>query len=119
MKRKLDESANQAYAKLTSLRISPRKIALVADLIRNMHVQEALLQLNFCKKRVAQDVKKCLLSAVANADNNHSLDIDKLYVWKVYTGKTATMKRFRARAKGRAASIQKCFSNITIIVREN
>lgn len=109
---------NEAKAEAKSLRTSPRKLNLVAQLIRGMSASEALVQLAFSKRRIAQDVKKCLQSAVANAENNHNLDVDKLYVVRAEVGKALVMKRFRARARGRAAKILKPFSNISIVVRE-
>jgi large subunit ribosomal protein L22 len=111
-------AVNEASAKLTSLRSSPRKVSLVAALIRNMHVAEALVQLSFCRKRISNDVKKCLESAIANAENNHNLNIDNLYISSIQVGKAFVMKRFMARARGRSASIQKFFSNLTIVVSE-
>lgn len=107
------------YSKIKSLRTSPRKLNLVAGLIRGLPVQEALVQLAFSKKRIANDVKKCLKSAIANAEHNNNLDIDLLYVKEVLVGKSLVMKRFKARARGRAGKIQKFFSNLKIIVSEN
>lgn len=109
---------NEAKAQAKSLRTSPRKLNLVAQLIRGLNVSDALVQLTFSKRRIAQDVKKCLQSAVANAENNHNLDVDNLYVAEAVVGKALVMKRFRARARGRAAKIFKPFSNISIVVRE-
>lgn len=109
---------NEAKAEAKSLRTSPRKLNLVAQLIRGLNVSEALVQLTFSKRRIAQDVKKCLQSAVANAENNHNLDVDSLYISEAVVGKALVMKRFRARARGRAAKIVKPFSNISIVVRE-
>ena len=114
--RKLEH--NEAMAKSAMLRVSPRKLGLVAGLIRNLQVEDALIQLTFSKRRIAQDVKKCLQSAIANADNNHHLDVESLYVSEVLVGKAMVMKRFMARARGRGARIEKCFSNLSIIVRE-
>lgn len=113
---KLEDS--QAIAKVSHIRISPGKLNLVAGLIRNMHVNDALIQLTFSKKRIARDVKKCLMSAVANAENNHGLDIDRLYVTEVMVGKSLVMKRFSPRARGRAGRIEKFFSNLSIVVTE-
>lgn len=110
---------NEASAKLRNLRTSPQKLALVADLIRGMKAEEALVQLQFSNKRIAVEVRKLLLSAIANAENNHNLDIDSLYVYRVNVGKSFVMKRFHARARGRGARILKPFSNIEIILREN
>jgi large subunit ribosomal protein L22 len=105
-------------ASANNLRVSPRKLGLVAGLIRNMHVNNALVQLSFSKKRIAQDVLKCLQSAVANAENNHNMDIDALYVAEVLVGKAVVMKRFRPRARGRGFRIKKPFSNISITLVE-
>ena len=109
---------NEAMAKLRMLRTSPQKLNLVAALIRGKSVDKALTDLTFSKKRVAQDVKKCLQSAIANAENNHSLDVDRLYVKEAHVGKAIVMKRFKARARGRGARILKPFSHLTIIVGE-
>lgn len=109
---------SSATASSMRLRTSPRKLNLVAALIRRMHVSEALMQLSFCSKRISLDVKKCLLSAVANAENNFGLDIDNLYVTSATVGKSIVMKRFRARARGRGARIEKPFSNLYITVSE-
>jgi len=114
--RKFDDT--EANAKAASIRVSPQKLNLVAALIRGMRAEEALVQLDFCRKRIARDVKSVLQSAIANAENNHDLDIDRLYVKEVNVGKSITMKRFRARARGRGARILKPFSNLEIIVRE-
>lgn len=110
---------NEANAKALNLRTSPRKLNLVADLIRGAKAQEALIQLQFSQKRIAKLVREALMSAIANAENNHGLDIDRLYVKEVRVGKALVMKRFRARARGRGARILKPFSNIEIIVRES
>jgi len=109
---------NEAQATLRSIRISPRKLGLVAGLIRGLDVSQALVQLTFSKRRIAADVKQCLQSAVANAENNHNLNVDALYISEVLVGKALVMKRFRARARGRGAKILKPFSNISITVRE-
>lgn len=100
------------------LRTSPRKLNLVAATIRNMKASEALVQLTFSKRRIAIDVKKCLQSAIANAENNMGLDIDKLYVSEAWVGKSLVMKRVRPRARGRSAKINKPFSNLYITVSE-
>lgn len=110
--------ANEANAKVTQIRISPRKLNLVAELIRGMKAGEALVQLEFSRKRISKEVKAVLQSAIANAENNHNLDIDRLYVSKVNVGKSITMKRFSARARGRGARILKPFSKLEIIVSE-
>ncbi len=109
---------NEARSYTRSIRVSPQKLGLVAELIRGLKVQDALNQLTFCSKRVAHVVKSALNSAVANAENNHDLDIDNLVVDRVNVGKGLVMKRFRARARGRGARIFKPFSNLEIIVKE-
>jgi large subunit ribosomal protein L22 len=108
----------EAMAKAVNLRTSPRKLNLVAQSIRGLPVQRALNELEFSHKRIAKDVRKALYSAVSNAENNHNLDIDNLVVAEAYVGKNLVMKRFSARARGRAARIEKPFSEITIVVRE-
>ena len=109
---------NEARAKLRMIRISPQKLNLVAAMIRGKKVERALNDLQFSRKRIAADVRKVLESAIANAENNHGLDIDSLIVSEAYVGKNLTMKRFRARARGRGARILKPFSELTIVVRE-
>ena len=109
---------NQAIAKLKMVRTSPSKINLVAGLIRNMKASEALVQLSFSPKRIAKAVKQCLLSAIANAENNNNLNIDNLYITEVMVGKSLMMKRFMPRARGRAGKIMKLFSNLSITVTE-
>lgn len=109
---------NEARAKLRMIRISPQKLNLVAQMIRGAKVEKALADLEFSRKRISGDVKKCLESAIANAENNHNLDIDSLIVAEAYVGKNFVMKRFRARARGRGARILKPFSELTIVVRE-
>jgi large subunit ribosomal protein L22 len=109
---------NKAMAVARNLRVSPRKLNLVAGLIRGKKVDTALADLEFSRKRIAQDVKKCVMSAVANAENNHSLDVNDLVVSEAYVGKNLVMKRFAARGRGRASSIMKPFSQITVIVRQ-
>ena len=109
---------NEARAKLRMIRISPQKLNLVAQLIRGKKVDKALADLEFSHKRISGDVKKVLESAIANAENNHGLDIDSLIVSEAYVGKNLVMKRFRARARGRGAQILKPFSELTIVVRE-
>jgi len=109
---------NEAMAKTRMLRTSPQKLNLVAQLIRGKKVGNALNDLTFSKKRIAQDVKKCLQSAIANAENNHSLDVDSLVVAEAYVGKNLIMKRGRPRARGRFGTILKPFSEITILVRQ-
>lgn len=107
-----------AKAITNNLRVSPRKLNLLAQQIRGKKVSQALNELKFSRKRVALDVYKTLASAIANAENNHGLDIDRLEVAEAYVGKAFVMKRFHARAKGRGVSIHKPFSNITISLRE-
>ncbi len=109
---------NEAMAKLRMLRTSPQKLNLVAGLIRGKKVEAALNDLTFSKKRIAADVKKCLQSAIANAENNHNLDVDELVVAEAYCGKNLIMKRGRPRARGRFGKIIKPFSEITIVVRQ-
>jgi len=109
---------NEAMAKAKMLRTSPQKLNLVAQLIRGKKVDKALADLTFSKKRIAEDVKKCLQSAIANAENNHNLDVDELVVAEAYVGKNLVMKRGRPRARGRFGKIMKPFSEITILVRE-
>lgn len=115
MKKKEKLSAS-AVSRL--LRVSPRKLNLVASFIRDMKVSDAVVQLSFSKKRIAHDVKKCLQSAIANAENNLGLDIDSLVVSSSTVGKALVMKRVVARARGRAAKIKKYFSNLYITVQE-
>ena len=109
---------NEAMAKLRMLKTSPQKLNLVAGLIRGKKVEKALSDLTFSKKRIALDVKKCLQSAIANAENNHGLDVDELVVAEAWVGKNLVMKRGRPRARGRFGRIQKPFSELTIKVRQ-
>jgi large subunit ribosomal protein L22 len=109
---------NEAMAKLRMVRTSPQKLNLVAQLIRGKKVDRALADLTFSKKRISDDVKKCLQSAIANAENNHNLDVDELIVAEAYVGKNLTMKRGRPRARGRFGRIVKPFSELTIKVRQ-
>ncbi|MCV2866234.1 50S ribosomal protein L22 [Albidovulum sediminicola] len=109
---------NEAFAKSKMLRTSPQKLNLVAALIRGKKVEKALSDLTFSKKRIADDVKKCLQSAIANAENNHGLDVDSLIVAEAYVGKNLTMKRGHPRARGRFGKIVKPFSELTIKVRQ-
>jgi large subunit ribosomal protein L22 len=108
----------EAMAKVRSLRTGLRKLNVVAQSIRGLKVQRALNELEFSPKRIAKDVRKALYSAISNAENNHSLDIDQLVVAEAYVGKNLVMKRFSARARGRSTRIEKPFSEITIVVRE-
>jgi large subunit ribosomal protein L22 len=109
---------NEAKAVLRMLRVSPQKLNLLAQLIRGKKVDTALADLQFSRKRIAVEVKKALESAIANAENNHSLDVDDLVVAEAHVGKALVMKRFSPRARGRAGRIEKPFSNLTIVVRE-
>ncbi|WP_395541822.1 50S ribosomal protein L22 [Neotabrizicola sp. sgz301269] len=109
---------NEAMAVLRMLRTSPQKLNLVAGMIRGKKVEKALSDLTFSKRRIAGDVKKCLQSAIANAENNHNLDVDSLVVAEAWVGKNLVMKRGRPRARGRFGKIMKPFSEITIKVRQ-
>ena len=109
---------NEAMAKTRMLRTSPQKLNRVAQMIRGKKVDKALTDLTFSNKRIAQDVKKCLQSAIANAENNHNLDVDELIVAEAWVGKNMTMKRGRPRARGRFGKILKPFAEITIKVRQ-
>ena len=109
---------NEAMAMAKYLKTSPQKLDLVLQTIRGKNAGKALVDLEFSSRRIAQDVRKVLQSAISNAENNHGLDVDRLYVAEAYSGKSITMKRFRARARGRAARILKPFSRVTVIVRE-
>ena len=109
---------NEAQAILRNVRISPQKLNLVAASIRGLKVDKALANLQFSRKRIAIDVKKTVESAVANAENNHNLDVDSLVIAEAHVGKSMVMKRWKARARGRVGRIQKPFSHLTVIVRE-
>jgi large subunit ribosomal protein L22 len=109
---------NEAMAVARAIRTSPQKLNLVAQSIRGKKVDVALAELTFSKRRIAKDVKKVLQSAVANAENNHQLDVDELVVAEATVGKALVMKRFSARARGRMGRIEKFFSRLTIVVRE-
>ncbi len=109
---------NEAKAELRTLRVSPRKLNLVAQSIRGLAVEDALNRLAFSNRRISEDVHKAVQSAVANAENNHALDVDRLYVAEASVGKALVMKRWRPRARGRTGRILKPLSNLTIIVRE-
>jgi large subunit ribosomal protein L22 len=115
-KRALAENEAKAVTRL--LRISPRKLNLVAQLIRGKKVDKALAELTFSRKRIAGAVKKTLQAAIANAENNHDLDVDELVVAEAHVGKNLVMRRFMARGRGRSAQIEKPFSQLTIVVRE-
>ena len=114
--RTLDES--EAKATVRNLRVSPRKLNLVAATIRGKSAESALAELTFSKRRVARDVRKALQTAIANAENNHQLDVDRLYVKEASVGKSFVLKRFRARARGRMGRLKKPWSNLTLVVRE-
>jgi large subunit ribosomal protein L22 len=112
------QAENEAKATVRMLRVSPQKLNLVAQLIRGKKVSTALADLEFSNKRISVEVKKALESAIANAENNHDLDVDDLIIAQAWVGKDMVLKRFSPRARGRAGRIEKLFSNITIIVRE-
>ena len=108
---------NEARAVTKNLRVSPRKLNLVAAMIRGKKIDSALADLQFSRKRIAKDVRKCVMSAVANAENNHGLDVNDLVVAEAYVGKGIVIKRFHARGRGRMSRILKPFSQITVVVR--
>ena len=112
------EASNEAKAILRTLRISPQKLNLVAQSIRGLSAEKAVNELRFSQKRIAKDVLKCLKSAIDNAENNHSLDVDSLVVAQAHVGKNITMKRMHARARGRGVRIEKLFSQLTIVLRD-
>jgi len=116
MATKLQEG--MALATTKNLKISMQKLNLVAAMIRGKKVEKAMNDLQFSRKRIAQDVLKTLKSAVANAENNHNLDIDELYVNEAYVGKNLVLKRWKARARGRVGRIKKPFSQITVVVKQ-
>ena len=109
---------NEAKAVARMLRVSPQKLNLVAQLIRGKKVSSALADLEFSRKRIARDVRKCLQSAIANAENNHDLDVDDLIVSEAHVGKAIVIKRFTPRGRGRVGRIFKPFANLTIVVRQ-
>jgi large subunit ribosomal protein L22 len=111
-------ASNEAKAVARMLRVSPQKLNLVAQLIRGKKAEKALADLQFSRKRIAVEVRKALESAIANAENNHSLDVDDLVVTEAHVGKALVLKRFSPRARGRAGRIEKPFANLTIVVRE-
>ena len=117
-KRERTLSDTEAKAISRNLRVSPQKLNLLAQLIRGKKVSAALADLEFSRKRIARDVRKCLESAIANAENNHDLDVDDLIVAEAHVGKALVMKRFSPRARGRSGAILKPFSHLTIVVRE-
>ena len=114
--RRLDDTEAMAYAK--TMRVSPQQLHRVAQTIRGESADTALASLAFSRRRIAGEVRKVLESAIANAENNHQLDVDRLYVKEATVGKSLVMKRFRPRARGRIGRIHKPFSNLTVIVRE-
>ena len=114
--RRLDDNEAMAYAK--AIRTSPRKLNLVAQMIRGKDAATALTDLAFSRRRIAVDVRKVLQAAIANAENNHQLDVDRLVITEASVGRAFVMKRFRPRARGRVGRIQKPFSNLTVVVRE-
>jgi large subunit ribosomal protein L22 len=113
--RRLGEDEAQAVAK--NLRVSPRKLDLVAAMIRGKRVDKALADLQFSRKRIAGDVRKCVMSAIANAENNHGLDPNDLIVKEAHVGKNMVMRRFHARGRGRSATVEKFFAQITVVVK--
>ena len=112
------EADNEAKAIARTIRVSPQKLNLVAQSIRGKRVEQALSDLEFSRKRIAETVRKTLESAIANAENNHDLDVDQLVVAEAHVGKSIVMKRFHARGRGRSSRIEKPFSHLTIVVRE-
>src|SRR3712207_4613210 len=117
-KRERDLADTEAQAITRNIRVSPRKLGLVAALIRGRTAQDAVATLTFSKRRIAQTVKKTLESAIANAENNHRLDVDQLVVARAEVGRAIVMKRFHARGRGRSARVEKWFSHLTIVVAE-
>ncbi len=109
---------NEAQAIVSNLRVSPRKLNLVAGMIRNLPAQNAIATLTFSKRRIAHQVRKALESAIANAENNHQLDVDRLVVTRAEVGRSVVMRRFQARGRGRAARVEKWFSHLKIVVAE-
>ena len=114
--RRLDET--EAQARLRGLRTSPRKLNLVAETIRGKAAASALAELTFSHRRIARDVKKVLEAAIANAENNHQLDVDRLYIKEATVGRAFVMKRFHTRGRGRSARVEKHFAHLTVVVRE-
>jgi large subunit ribosomal protein L22 len=108
---------NEAKAVARHLRVSPQKLNLLAQMIRGKKVNTALADLEFSRKRIAKDVRKCVMSAIANAENNHGLDVDELVVKEAYVGKNLVLTRFHARGRGRMSPIEKPFSQLTVVVR--
>ena len=114
--RRLDDSEAVAIAR--NIRISPQKLNVIAGMIRGQSAEKALATLTFSRRRIADTVKKALESAIANAENNHQLDVDRLFVKEAFVGKSFKMKRFRPRARGRVGKIEKPFAHLTVVVRE-
>ena len=114
--RRLDE--NQAASVMRGLRTSPRKLNLVAKTIRGKAASSALAELTFSRRRIARDVKKVLQAAIANAENNHQLDVDRLFVKEATVGRAFVLKRFHTRGRGRSARVEKMFAHLTVVVRE-
>jgi large subunit ribosomal protein L22 len=110
-------SDSEAQAVVRNLRVSPRKLNLLAQMIRGKKVDVALADLEFSRKRIANDVRKCVMSAVANAENNHGLDVNELVVSQAYVGKNLTITRFHARGRGRMSPIEKPFAQLTVVVK--
>ena len=117
-KRERKLADNEAQAVVRNLRVSPRKLNLVAEMIRGKKVDVALADLEFSRKRIAQDVRKCVMSAVANAENNHNLDVNDLVVSQAHVGKNLVMRRFHARGRGKMSAIEKPFAQLTVVVKE-
>ncbi|MBO0763853.1 MAG: 50S ribosomal protein L22 [Hyphomicrobiaceae bacterium] len=117
-KRERQLGDNEAQAVVRNLRVSPRKLNLVAQMIRGKKVDTALAELEFSRKRIAQDVRKCVMSAVANAENNHQLDVNDLVVSQAHVGKNIVMRRFHARGRGKMSPVEKPFSQLTVVVKE-
>ena len=111
-------SESEAKAVVRNLKVSPQKLNLLAQMIRGKKVDTALADLQFSRKRIAQDVRKCVMSAIANAENNHGLDVNDLVVAQAYVGKNMVLRRFHARGRGRSSAIQKPFAQLTVIVKE-
>ena len=117
IKRERILSDNEAQAVVRNLRVSPQKLNLLAQMIRGKKIDTALADLAFSRKRIAEDVRKCVMSAVANAENNHNLDVNDLIVVQAYVGKNLTIRRFHARGRGRMSPIQKPFAQLTVVVK--
>jgi large subunit ribosomal protein L22 len=117
-KRERKLADNEAQAVVRNLRVSPRKLNLVAEMIRGKKVDVALADLAFSRKRIAKDVRKCVISAVANAENNHNLDVNDLVVAQAHVGKNLVMRRFHARGRGKMSPIEKPFAQLTVVVKE-